>query len=72
MSGVTHATGQTTVSFNTFSNQTYTVEWRADLSGAWTRLTDIIARTNSRAESVADSTATDTKRFYRLLTPRRP
>jgi hypothetical protein len=26
----------------------------ADLSGAWTRLTDLIARTNSRVESVTD------------------
>ena len=72
LEGVTHANGTATVIFNAVSNQTYTVEWCADLSGAWTRLTDLIARTNSRVESVTDSSASDAARFYRVLTPRRP
>ncbi len=72
LEGVTHANGQASVSFNAVSNQTYTVEWCADLGGAWTRLTDLVARTNSRVESVTDNTATEAARFYRVLTPRRP
>src|SRR5262245_49656283 len=70
--GVTHANSLTTVSFNAVSNQTYTVEWCADLGGAWTKLTDLIARTNSRVESVTDSNDIGPTRFYRLATPRRP
>lgn len=69
---VTHANGQTTVSFHAVSNQTYTVEWCADLGGTWTKLTDLIARTNSRVESVTDSSARDAARFYRVCNPRRP
>lgn len=73
LEGVTQANGTATVSFNAVSNQTYTGEWCADLGGgAWTKLTDLIARTNSRVESVTDNTATNTARFYRVLTPRRP
>ena len=60
------------MNFNAVFNQTYTVEWCGDLGATWTKLTDLIARTNSRVESVTDNTATNTARFYRVLTPRRP
>ena len=72
LEGVTQANGTATVSFNAVSNQTYTVEWRADLGDTWTKLTDLIARTNSRVESVTDSSAGDAARFYRVCNPRRP
>ena len=71
LEGIRHANGQATVSFNAVSNQTYTVEWRGALGGAWTKLSELIARTNNRVESVIDNT-TDAARFYRVLTPRRP
>ena len=72
LEGVTQANGTATVSFNAVSNQTSTVEWCADLGGTWTKLTDLVARTNSRMESVTDSSAGDAACFYRVLTPRRP
>ena len=73
LQGVAQANGTATVSFNAASNQTYTVEWCADLgSGTWTKLTDLIARPSNRTETVTDGTATDAARFYRVLTPRQP
>ena len=58
---------------NAVSNQTYTVEWCADLGGgAWTKLTDIIGRPSNRMETVTDDHATDFARFYRVSTPRQP
>jgi plastocyanin len=73
LEAVTHANGTAFASFNAVSNQTYTVEWCADLGGgAWTKLTDLIARANNRTETVTDATASAAARFYRVITPRRP
>ena len=73
LEGVTHASGQATVSFNAVSNQTYTVEWCAQpAGGAWSKLADMVARPNTRTESVTDGTASDAAHFYRVITPRRP
>jgi hypothetical protein len=69
---VTQSNGQATVSFNAASNQTYTVEWCADLGGEWTKMTDVIARPNTRTETVTDASTTDAARFYRVSTPRKP
>jgi hypothetical protein len=73
LESVSHANGQTTVNFNATSNQTYTVEWCAQLNGgAWSKLSDVVARSNNRLESVTDGNADDAVRFYRVVTPRRP
>jgi len=73
LEGITQSNGTATVSFNAASNQTYTVEWCADLGGGtWTKLTDVIARPSNRTETVTDGSATDAARFYRVITPRKP
>jgi len=73
LEGVTHANGQVTVSFNAASNQTYTVEWCAQLEGdAWSKLADLPARSSNHLENVTDTSASDTTRFYRVITPRQP
>ena len=67
------ANGQAMVSFQAASNQTYTVEWCAQpAGGAWLKLADVLARPNDRTESVTDSNAGVSVRFYRVVTPRRP
>jgi hypothetical protein len=72
LKAVTQANGQMTVSFNAASNQTYTVEWRAQLNeGAWSRLADVVAQASDRLEHVTHPNA-DASRFYRVVTPRRP
>jgi hypothetical protein len=64
--------GAATVSVATVSNRTYTVQFtdRAG-SGVWSRLGDIVARSNSRVETFADPNWT-TNRFYRVVLPRQP
>ena len=55
------------------SNLTYTVEWRAQpAGGVWSRLADVLARSNDRLESVADRNASEAARFHRVVIPRRP
>jgi hypothetical protein len=69
LEAVTQANGTASVSFDAVSNQTYTVEWCADLGGGtWTKLTDRIARANNRTETVTDGTTSDAARFYRVIT----
>jgi hypothetical protein len=73
LDGVTQTNGTASVTFNAASNQTYTVEWSADLRGTvWTKLADVIARPDNRTETVIDGNASDAARFYRLISPRRP
>ena len=49
------------------------MEWSDQLSGgAWQKLTDVIARSGDRIETVTDSNAAGPCRFYRFVTPRRP
>jgi hypothetical protein len=70
---VTQANGQATVTFQAAANQTYTVEWSSPLNGgSWQKLADAIARPAYRLETVNDSAAGDSPRFYRVVTPRRP
>ncbi|HEY0455144.1 MAG TPA: immunoglobulin domain-containing protein, partial [Verrucomicrobiae bacterium] len=64
--------GSTTLQFNAASNRTYTILTSGRLNAApWTRLADIVARTNNRVETVLDP-APGTNRFYRVVTPRQP
>lgn len=60
-----------TIEFMAVSNRTYTIEYTDALSESWQRLADVVARTNSRVETVTDP-ASKTTRFYRLATPRQP
>lgn len=53
------------------ANRTYTVEFTDSLAAPlWRRLADVIARGETRRETVVDP-APGTNRFYRLATPRR-
>ena len=58
--------------FLAVSNRTYSIE-RIDRLGSdpWLKLADVVARTNSRLETVVDPQPV-TNRFYRLVTPWRP
>lgn len=60
------------VQFIAVSNRTYTVQSADRLDPAiWTRLSDVLARTNSRTEIVIDP-APLSPRYYRLVTPIQP
>ncbi|HXG49619.1 MAG TPA: immunoglobulin domain-containing protein, partial [Methylomirabilota bacterium] len=65
--------GGAVIYFNAASNRTYTVEYcDAAVGGAWLKLVDVVATTNSRPVSVTNAAPDAAMRFYRLLTPRRP
>ena len=73
LEGVTQANGQAVVSFQAASNHTYTVEWCALPAGStWFKLADVLARPNNRTETMTDTNAGDSNRFYRVITPRQP
>jgi hypothetical protein len=60
-----------TLQFQAVSNRTYTVEYAEALGTApWLALTNLVALTNSRLETVVDPSA-GANRFYRLVTPAR-
>ena len=59
------------VSFQAVSNRTYSVQFSDDLNAAWQKLADVLARTNSRVETLIDS-APKTNRVYRIVTPSAP
>jgi len=66
------ATGQTTIQFMAIANRTYSVQFNDHLdTGPWKRLSDIVARTNNRLESIIDPSPT-AGRFYRITTPQQP
>jgi len=57
------------ISFQALSNRTYSVQFTDDLNApAWTSLTDILARTTNRIETIID-TSPATNRMYRIATP---
>ena len=48
-------------------------EWNTQVTGGtWTRLQDALAQPTDRIESVTDTNASGSMRFYRVITPRRP
>ena len=55
--------------FLAVSNRTYSVQYRTDLSSAWSILTNLPARTTTRSEQILDADPLGSKRYYRLLTP---
>jgi hypothetical protein len=72
VSALTAGAGPATLEFLAVSNRSYTVEYTGQPAlGPWSRLADVVVRTNSRIETVTDS-AGSTNRFYRLVTPRQP
>ena len=49
------------------------MEWRVQpAESAWLKLTDVLARAYDRMESLTDSNAGDSGRFYHVVTSRRP
>jgi len=57
------------VTFQAISNKTYTVQYIDDLNtGAWLKLTNVVARTTTRMETVSDPGPV-TNRLYRIATP---
>jgi hypothetical protein len=60
------------ITFEAVSNKTYTVLYSDVLNGTpWRNLTNIVARTNTRPETVFDPSRS-TNRFYRIATPQVP
>lgn len=71
LSGGTNG-GPAVVSFAGVSNVTYSVQFKEGLSaGAWQKLADVLARTNSGLNVVVDPAAVS-NRFYRVVTPQQP
>jgi hypothetical protein len=65
--------GRASVNFTAAANRTYTVEWNASVAGgSWQKLTDIVAKSADRLETVTDASNGEGARFYRVVTPRRP
>ena len=63
---------QATITFNSVSNRTYTVQYTDGLTPAlWQKLGDVLARTNTRPEVLLDP-ASNPNRFYRLVVPLQP
>jgi hypothetical protein len=66
------STGDVTLWFNAVSNRTYTVQYTDRLNPIlWRKLTDVLARTNSRMEVLVDPISVS-NRFYRVVTPIQP
>jgi hypothetical protein len=59
------------LSFDAVSNKTYTVQQTGALDEPWTKLADVLARTNNRTETVT-GVIVSTNRLFRAVTPRQP
>ncbi len=67
-----NGTDYRTLSFDAVASRSYTIEFAEGFEDtSWQRLSDVVARTNSRVESVVDPSF-NTNRYYRIVTPRRP
>ena len=67
-----HTNATVLLGFDAESNKTYTVQRREAFdSSEWSKLIDVVGRTNRQAETVIDPIGT-TNRFYRVVTPRQP
>ena len=72
INSLTPSPGQATLEFLAVSNRSYTLQYTESLGlSPWLRLADVVVRTNSRLETVADPSASS-NRFYRIVTPRQP
>ena len=64
--------GGATLTFGAVSNRTYTIQYTEGVgTGQWSRLADVVARTNNRVETIFDP-GYSTNRFYRVATPKVP
>ncbi|HKQ38578.1 MAG TPA: lamin tail domain-containing protein, partial [Verrucomicrobiae bacterium] len=59
------------LSFSAVSNKTYTIQQSESLGAAWIKLTDVLARTNNRIETLSGVLG-PTNRMFRAVTPRQP
>jgi hypothetical protein len=67
--GLDASSGLPVLSFGAEPGRTYAVEYRDELAGGgWQPLGQVVARTNSRVETIPDP-AWSTNRFYRVTTP---
>ena len=68
-----NASGPAEISFQATAGRTYSVQYNDDnlASGSWRKLTDLVAKTTTRTESVVDPTPR-TNRVYRIATPQVP
>jgi len=60
------------IQFHALANQTYTVEHKAELSGTWAKLADIVALASNQLVSITNRLDGPATRYYRLATPRTP
>jgi hypothetical protein len=67
---ITAISGARTIEFMAVSNKSYSILWKASPeSGAWSILTNLMARPTNRLERVTDPDPGFDQRFYRLATP---
>ena len=64
------ANGPASIQFTALSNHTYTVEYKDNPTGVWTRLSDVVAK-NVNWTAIVTDPAPGTNRFYRLGTPKK-
>ena len=60
-----------TIAFGAAPGRTYTLQFANQAGGAWSRLADVYARSNSHVEIIVDPAWTS-NRIYRAVTPRQP
>jgi hypothetical protein len=66
------APGIAVIRFGAVAGKTYTIQYRTDLeNSAWTKLTDIPARSANGTEQITD-TLFGSGRYYRVVTPQQP
>jgi hypothetical protein len=60
-----------TISFGAEPNKTYTIQYAPLVSGPWSPLANVLAKTTSRVESIVDALGPGS-RFYRVVSPAQP
>jgi hypothetical protein len=71
VAGIQTGPAEAIISFPAATNKTYTIEFSDGLGTSWQKLTDVVAQSSERVESVVDP-AWVAYRFYRIVTPRQP
>jgi hypothetical protein len=59
------------LTFQVFSNTTYTIQFAEQLGASWFKLIDVPVRLTNRTEQISDP-ANSSRRYYRLATPQQP
>jgi hypothetical protein len=61
------------IQFTATAGLTYTVQYRDSLgTPGWTKLADVPAQSSTQTVEVTDPTATNSARYYRIVTPQQP